>query len=129
MKRGYCKVKEIGIITIVDNQNYGNRLQNFALSFFVQKNINVVVVTIKNRGFEDYTYIKDWNKTRGENCLKQTRVGDWLIRIIRKKRDKKKSFYHLVEKREKKFDDFNRKYMKFTTYELCSNRWKYKKLK
>ena len=28
--------KHVGIITIIDNKNYGNRLQNFAMSKLVQ---------------------------------------------------------------------------------------------
>ncbi len=40
---------KLGIITIVDNNNYGNRLQNYALSQYIRKNFNTYeVVTLKN---------------------------------------------------------------------------------
>ena len=111
---------KVGIITIVDNRNYGNRLQNFALSYFIQKNTDAEAVTIRNRGFEDYSFIEKWSRERGENWLRQTKAGDWFIRMVRKKRDEKKPFYHQLQAREEKFTAFNRKHMIFTSYELCS---------
>lgn len=39
--------KDIGILTIIDNDNYGNRLQNYAISNIL-KQINCRPVTIKN---------------------------------------------------------------------------------
>lgn len=122
-------MKKVGIVTIIDNQNYGNRLQNFALSYFIQKNVNINVITVRNKGFEDYTYTKEWTKERRENWLRQTRAGNWLISIIRKRRDKKKSFYCLIKERERKFEKFNQRHIKFTSYELCSYRWKHKDLR
>lgn len=39
---------KIGLITINDNNNYGNRLQNFATQEFFHKKYNIDVYTIKN---------------------------------------------------------------------------------
>ena len=39
---------KIGIITINDNNNYGNRLQNYAVQTFLKKQ-NVDSITIKNQ--------------------------------------------------------------------------------
>ena len=39
---------EIGIVTINDDNNYGNRLQNYAVQQFCKKN-DLKVETIKNR--------------------------------------------------------------------------------
>lgn len=43
-------MKKIGIITIIDNDNYGNRLQNYAMQEFLKEN-NVEAITIKNNKF------------------------------------------------------------------------------
>ena len=39
---------KIGIVTIIDNRNLGNRLQNFATQSFLREKFNTDVVTIKN---------------------------------------------------------------------------------
>lgn len=38
--------KKIGIITIMDYGNYGNRLQNYALTYYLQKNYDLKVETL-----------------------------------------------------------------------------------
>ena len=44
-------MKKIGIITKYDNNNYGNRLQNYALQFYLNKKYTEYkVITIKNSG-------------------------------------------------------------------------------
>lgn len=43
-------MKKVGIITIIDNDNYGNRLQNYAMQEFLKEN-NVEAITIKNNKF------------------------------------------------------------------------------
>lgn len=35
--------KRIGIVTIMDYANYGNRLQNFAVSYYLKKYFNCTV--------------------------------------------------------------------------------------
>jgi len=42
-------MKKIGIITIIDNDNYGNRLQNYAVQSFLEK-LGTFPTTIKNKG-------------------------------------------------------------------------------
>mgnify|MGYP003302671066 CR=1 FL=1 len=37
------KLKDIAIVTIIDNDNYGNRLQNYALSHFCEKKYIYIV--------------------------------------------------------------------------------------
>ena len=44
-------MKNIGLITIIDNDNYGNRLQNYALGRYLEKNFNVKVTTLLNDDF------------------------------------------------------------------------------
>lgn len=40
-------MKKVGIVTIIDNNNYGNRLQNYALNYYL-KNKGLSVLTINN---------------------------------------------------------------------------------
>ena len=40
-------MRKIGIITVNDNDNYGNRLQNYAVQFILEKN-NMKSITLKN---------------------------------------------------------------------------------
>ena len=39
-------VNKIGIITIMDYSNYGNRLQNYALTYYLQKEFSLKVETL-----------------------------------------------------------------------------------
>ena len=39
-------MKKIGLVTIYDEMNFGNRLQNYALQFFLQNTFNVKCVTL-----------------------------------------------------------------------------------
>jgi len=43
-------MKKVGIVTIIDNNNYGNRLQNYALAKYLNK-LNVKAITLKNEKF------------------------------------------------------------------------------
>ena len=46
-------MKKIGIITINDNDNYGNRLQNYAIQNVLEKN-KVKSITLKNNPILNY---------------------------------------------------------------------------
>jgi len=61
-------MKKIGIITINDNNNYGNRLQNYALQEMLKKLTQYDVVTVRN---SEYT-------NRKENIIKQ------FFRVLKK---------------------------------------------
>ena len=53
-------MKKIGIITIINNSNYGNRLQNYAVQESLKRIVkDCDVITIKNReetNFNQYTF-------------------------------------------------------------------------
>ena len=49
---------KIGILTINDNYNYGNRLQNYATQEFL-KEMNIIAETIKN---ENNRYIEKFKR-------------------------------------------------------------------
>lgn len=79
---------KIGILTINDNYNYGNRLQNYATQEFL-KEMNIIAETIKN---ENNRYIEKFKR---------------LVRFFIK---------HKKYKREKNFIKFNNQYIIFSKY-------------
>lgn len=103
-------MKHIGIITINDDTNYGNRLQNYAMQELLS-NLEMQVYTIKNTGYRDLIYLKKnkilylkilfsryieqfYKKNKCSNCL----VNDGDI---------------VKEQRKKEFQKFNDKYITF----------------
>ena len=59
-------MKKIAILTINDNNNYGNRLQNYALQEFIKKNCNLKIETIWNNIYK----FKKRNKIRIKQIIK-----------------------------------------------------------
>lgn len=81
-------MKKIGIITIIDNNNYGNRLQNYALQNFL-KNMNQEVYTLRN---------DRWSNNRHS-------IMNQFKHIILKI----KQFKSVNKKRRERFFEFNEK--------------------
>lgn len=46
-------MKKVGIVTIIDKNNYGNRLQNYALSYYCNKKYNCDMTTLLNENFSN----------------------------------------------------------------------------
>ncbi len=97
---------KVGIITIQDNSNYGNRLQNYAVSEIL-KNYGMETVTVIVKNKEDFLSVD--NKKKWIKRILPIR----LIVVISKYKNKKK-FQDL--KRENKFKKFNQKYINSKTY-------------
>lgn len=51
-------MKKIGIITIYDNNNYGNKLQNYATQEIIKSFNKFEVTTIKNKDRNLYIFEK-----------------------------------------------------------------------
>lgn len=83
-------MKKVGIITINDDDNYGNRLQNYAIQKVLKQN-NIEAITIKN-----YPTINTKNKYI-------LRVGKFYIKRFIKKFKKIK-----ITERVKCFNEFNK---------------------
>lgn len=74
-------MKKIGIVTIVDKDNYGNRLQNYALSTYCSTKYNYDVETLRNeaysndkrlfviRSLKNFLFKKKYNKVTNQNRL------------------------------------------------------------
>lgn len=104
-------MKKVGIVTMIGN-NFGNRLQNYALQEYLKK-IGVEVETIYNNTYERKKNIKDILKI-------PKRI---LSKIKRMLLDKK-----IEENRSALFDEFNNKYIKFTKYKILSKEYNFEKL-
>lgn len=97
-------MKRIAILTITDGQNYGNRLQNYALQA-VLKNKGFYVETIKRTTFRD--------KEQGTILLQH------LKNVAKRVLGRPTSKHILV--RKKRFSKFNKDNISFSNYTLHDN--------
>jgi len=110
-------MKKIGIVTINDNINYGNRLQNYAVQE-VLISIGCNVETIVNRTCTKSSFVQKINKARRQPLSKTIANVKEIIR--------QKYFLSNYEKyiksmnREKSviFRNFNSKYIKESSYKI-----------
>ena len=56
-------MRKIGIITINDQKNYGNRLQNYAMQCFLE-NLGYYVETVPHKKFEENIFLRIKKKIR-----------------------------------------------------------------
>lgn len=101
-------MKKIGIVTINDNNNYGNRLQNYALQK-VLLDLDFNVITLRNK-------VKNQEKKVGEisTRLKSASLNEMIKKIITKilrKINIDKNLRKVSNERRKKFQDFNKEYI------------------
>lgn len=90
-------MKKIGIITIIDNDNYGNRLQNYAMQEVLKK-YDFDITTLKNE--------KRFNKKRS--------LKELIVKFIGYQKGKLKSLFKDNKKRVNNFREFN-KNIKFSS--------------
>lgn len=93
---------KIGIITITDGQNYGNRLQNYALQSTLEK-LGVESETIYRKTFRDEQSLKICAKNIIKTFLGRYNPYPYYIR-------------------KKKFNEFNKRYIKFSNYSIGFNK-------
>lgn len=98
-------MKKVGILTITDGANYGNRLQNYAMQAFLTS-LDLDVETIQRETPRD---------KHGIVLLKYL-VKENIKRLI----GRKNTDFALCE-RKSKFLEFNRKYIKFSNVCLSKN--------
>lgn len=92
---------KIGILTITNGQNYGNRLQNYALQQELKK-LGHEVDTVRNV------------TARRDDLTLKNRVGDYL-RIILNRNTKMKAI------RVRNFNRFNKRFISFSKYKIEKN--------
>lgn len=99
---------KIGIITINDNMNYGNRLQNYAvIKIFSHLGADVTNIVIKNR--DDYLEKSNSKVTASiKRCFK---IFPYKVMMLIIDTKRKVSLNKLERMREKKFCSFNKRYI------------------
>ena len=93
---------KIGIITIIDNNNYGNRLQNYALSTYLKNHFNIDNITLKNNYLKNNRNNYYKNKNKCEFIKIKRNLKKFLLPIIDWK-------YLSSYARESNFKKFNKK--------------------
>lgn len=108
-------MKKIGILTLTDNNNYGNRLQNYAvqkvlnnLGFQTESIINRTIDR-KNRNLKYYLSILSFNK------IKEKLKSIYMMRVVYKVNK------NIVTERKKNFEDFNKNII-FNKTEINKNK-------
>lgn len=97
---------KIGVITFTYGQNYGNKLQNYALVKFINNRYTDEVYTLQN-----------FDKTTKGNFI--VRLKKHIKKIIRFNNEK------IKKSRKLKFEEFNKKYLKY--YDIILNKSNYNK--
>ena len=75
-------MKNIGLITIIDNNNYGNRLQNYATKEFIKK-LGLKIITLRNENYSNtrnhyiLRFIKNLNSRKEYTCPDSNRVNNF----------------------------------------------------
>lgn len=109
--------KRIGIITITDYNNYGNRLQNYATQEFL-KIMGHDTITIKNT-------VEKKNNTNNSSIKKiaDKKISEIATILLTKIKNKKnrKIFSKIFSIRKRRFIDFTKKYIKETEYTISIN--------
>lgn len=112
-------MRSIGIITINDPINYGNRLQNYAMQKFLES-LGYCVETIPNRKYEDSYYLRKKPKEYIKTMLKKIYPIARMARVIHsckvKRNDGDDKKQKLWQQRAKAFTRFNSLYIKSNSY-------------
>lgn len=131
--------KKIGIITLIGEENYGNRLQNYAVQEIL-RSINCDTKTIlykKENGFEDCVEKKNlWNKLSPTHILEY--VNFLKLNKLHIKNQNEKILSSLMWKYRNNVNDIKRvrysrfkkfsKYIKFTDYTISLTDYKNDKI-
>ena len=87
-------MKKIGIITIIDINNFGNRLQNYALQQYCNKKFNARTITLNNN--PDYNFKKKYLyiKLKGlvKKVVKKLIKWDYISHLDKKDQERYKNF-------------------------------------
>lgn len=100
-------MKKIGILTINDYNNYGNRIQNYALQVYLEK-MGYSIETIEN------------NTKTDKLCDKPKKLKQNNSNILKKIRNKLKYYFNIknFKMREKNFKAFNIECIKSSKYHI-----------
>lgn len=96
---------KIGILTITDGANYGNRLQNYAMQELIES-LGYEVETIRRLTYRDRTKTDEVKIT----------IKDTIKRFIGKKNTE-----FSARKRKNRFNEFNKRYIKYSDFCISNN--------
>ncbi len=96
---------KIGIVTITDGANYGNRLQNYAMQQLLKK-------------YADDVETLRITTSRDRNLISST---IWYLKDLIKLALGRKDTFFEYRKRNKRFADYNKKNLKFSNFALNNN--------
>lgn len=115
-------MKRIGLFTIIDYLNYGNRLQNYAAQQ-VLRSLGFEVETILNEAAREEISRSEYIKRRIHNALKQSPL-QLLRKALHKFEDgKNKTYYQECRhKRALSFEAFSRRYIQESDFRLVPGR-------
>lgn len=115
-------MKKIGLFTIIDYLNYGNRLQNYAAQQ-VLSSLGFEVETILNAAPREELSRQEYFKRRISHALKQS-PGELLQKALLKYRDRKnRAFYEECRrKRALSFGAFSRRHIRESDFWLLPGR-------
>ena len=99
-------MKKVGIITIMDNINYGNRLQNYAMEKFLES-CSFEVYTIPHIGFKDWYYVRKDKAQYLRQLLYKIKPLVWIVHKLKGKRLETQKEIECSD-REVKFKEFNK---------------------
>lgn len=106
---------KIGIVTITDYDNYGNRLQNYALQEIL-KNLNHEVITIVNSPINSSNKLEIKLKSAFNIFSKLGFFG-----VLKKIREKNKENRSILEKKRSNFKNFSNEYIFESTFGINPN--------
>ena len=103
-------MKNIGLVTINDNNNYGNKLQNYAVQKKIRQ-LNYWCTTIKNDPYlnrKKYIYIRSFifQLKKIKRMLKQNRRKKLFLKFDENIKFSKNYFYWILKKNINQFDCF-----------------------
>ena len=87
-------LKKIGILTIIDNNNYGNRLQNYALQQYCNKLFNTKSLTLNNNSDYNFKNKFFYSKLKGtiKLIVKKVIKWDYVNNLDNKDKERYKNF-------------------------------------
>lgn len=108
--------KSIGIVTLIDNDNYGNRLQNFALELLLQEiGFECYTISYINNKYSKYSYGVKKGKFRKMVYQWLNTVPNCITETISNVRNDRIAKDRLKRIRIKRFQRFNKEHLSMTS--------------
>lgn len=129
-------MKRVGVVTITGGDNYGNKLQHYAVLHTIAK-LGYDPVTIKDstsKGFADaaypmsfdeklsFRYAKDVVNSRLQYKYNKKNESDGVVKCILREKKNHDAYIELKRKRRERFDEFSEQYLPYGDLEVNISR-------